>query len=47
MAGGTEPSELEKVCDEFIIIKGGRVVAQGTLAGNPDLESLFLFYSGA
>ena len=39
-------SELEKVCDEFIIIKGGRVVAQGTLAGNPDLESLFFRYSG-
>jgi ABC-2 type transport system ATP-binding protein len=38
-------SELEKVCDEFIIIKGGRVVAQGTLVGQPDLESLFFFYS--
>jgi ABC-2 type transport system ATP-binding protein len=38
-------SELEKVCDEFIIIKGGRVVAQGTLAGQPDLESLFFHYS--
>jgi len=40
-------SELEKVCDEFIIIKGGRVVAQGTLVGQPDLESLFFHYSGA
>jgi ABC-2 type transport system ATP-binding protein len=49
-------SELEKVCDEFIIIKGGRVVVQGTLARpqeesvrarGTDLESLFLFYSGA
>ncbi len=40
-------SELEKVCDEFIIIKKGRVVAQGTLVGQPDLESLFFHYSGA
>jgi ABC-type multidrug transport system ATPase subunit len=40
-------SELEKVCDEFIIIKSGRVVAQGTLAGAPGLESLFFLYSGA
>lgn len=40
-------SELEKVCDEFIIINRGRIVAQGTLAGRPDLESLYLFYSGA
>jgi ABC-2 type transport system ATP-binding protein len=40
-------SELEKICDEFIIIKGGRVVAQGTLASQPDLESLFFHYSGA
>jgi ABC-2 type transport system ATP-binding protein len=39
-------SELEKVCDEFIIIKRGRVVAQGTLDGQPDLETLFLAYSG-
>jgi ABC-2 type transport system ATP-binding protein len=39
-------SELEKVCDEFIIIKGGRVVAQGTLNGQSDLETLFFHYSG-
>jgi ABC-type multidrug transport system ATPase subunit len=39
-------SELEKVGDEFIIIKAGRVVAQGSLAGQTDLESLFLSYSG-
>lgn len=39
-------SELEKVCDEFIIIKAGRVVAQGSLSSPPDLESLFLSYSG-
>lgn len=39
-------SELEKVSDQFIIIKEGRIVAQGTLAGQPDLESLFFLYSG-
>jgi len=38
-------SELEKVGDEFIIIKAGRIVAQGPLAGHPDLETLFLHYS--
>jgi ABC-2 type transport system ATP-binding protein len=40
-------SELEKVCDEFIIIKAGRIIAQGTLVGQPDLETLFFHYSGA
>jgi len=39
-------SELEKVCDEYIIIKGGRIAAQGTLAGQPDLETLFFRFSG-
>jgi ABC-2 type transport system ATP-binding protein len=39
-------SELEKVGDEFIIIKAGRIIAQGPLSGCPDLETLFLSYSG-
>ena len=39
-------SELEKVCDEYIIIKAGRVVAQGVLTGQPDLETLFFQHSG-
>jgi len=38
-------SELEKVCDEFIIIKAGRIVAQGNLSGQPDLETIFFHYS--
>jgi ABC-2 type transport system ATP-binding protein len=37
-------SELEKVCDEYIIIKGGRVIAQGSLAGRQNLETLFLSF---
>ncbi len=39
-------SELEKVCDEYIIIKSGRITAQGSLSGHPDLETLFFRYSG-
>jgi ABC-2 type transport system ATP-binding protein len=38
-------SELEKVCDEYIIIKAGHVVAQGKFTGQPDLETLFFRYS--
>ena len=34
-------SELEKVSDEFVIIKSGRILAQGTLSADSDLESLF------
>jgi ABC-2 type transport system ATP-binding protein len=37
-------SELEKICDEYIIIKAGRVVAQGSLSTHSDLESLFLSF---
>jgi ABC-2 type transport system ATP-binding protein len=40
-------SELEKVCDEFIIIKAGRILAQGTLSGQPSLETIFFQYLGA
>jgi ABC-type multidrug transport system ATPase subunit len=39
-------SELEKVSDEYIIIKSGRVTAQGTLCGNPSLETVFFHYAG-
>jgi len=40
-------SELEKVCDAFIIIRAGRIVAQGPIPAQPDLESLFFYYTGA
>ena len=40
-------SELEKVSDEYIIIKSGRILAQGTLSAHSDLEALFFRYSGA
>jgi len=47
-------SEMEKIADEFIIIKKGHIVIQGGLDDlrfgapgvPPDLESLFLHYSG-
>jgi ABC-type multidrug transport system ATPase subunit len=39
-------AELEKVSDEFIIIKSGRTLAQGTLSAHSDLETLFFHYSG-
>ncbi|MBP1767757.1 MAG: hypothetical protein H6P98_1872, partial [Candidatus Aminicenantes bacterium] len=34
-----------KVCDEFIIIKAGRILVQGALSGHPDLETLFFHYT--
>jgi len=47
-------SEMEKIADEFIIIKKGHVIVQGDLdrlrfgapGSRPDLESLFFHYSG-
>jgi ABC-2 type transport system ATP-binding protein len=38
-------SELEKVCDEYIIIKSGRITAQGALSSQPSLETLFFRYT--
>jgi ABC-2 type transport system ATP-binding protein len=39
-------SELEKVSDEFIIIKSGRILAQGNLSDQTSLETIFFRYSG-